>query len=78
MCKAAGTTGFRSNHSIRATSATRLYAAGTDEQLIMERTGHRSVEGVRSCKPTSTEQEEGVSDILNCTKKTSNAIRPGN
>ena len=73
MCKAAGITGFRSNHSLRATSATRLYAAGTDEQLIMERTGHRSVEGVRSYKRTSTEQE-GVSVILNCTY---NAIHPG-
>ena len=41
MCKAAGIPGFRTNHSLRATSATRLYAAGADEQLIMERTGHR-------------------------------------
>ena len=41
MCKAAEIPGFRTNHSLRATSATRLYAAGTDEQLIMEQTGHR-------------------------------------
>ena len=67
MCKAAGIKGFRSNHSLRATSATRLYAAGTDEQLIMERTGHRSVGGVRSYKRTSTLQEQGVSDILSRT-----------
>lgn len=30
------------NHSLRATAATRLYAAGVDEQLIAEKTGHRS------------------------------------
>ena len=34
--------------SLCATSTTRLYAAGTEEQLIMERTGHRSIEGVHS------------------------------
>ena len=41
--KQAGIHGFPINHSLRATSATRLYLAGADEQLIMERTGHQSV-----------------------------------
>ena len=31
----------------------------------MERTGHRSLEGVRSYKRTSNEQRETLSDILN-------------
>ena len=31
----------------------------------MERTGHRSLEGVRSYKRTSEEQREALSDILN-------------
>lgn len=65
MCKAAGITG----HSLRATAATRLYQAGVDEQLIMEKTGHRSLEGVRTYKRTNTEQQEGISDILSLTKK---------
>ena len=69
MCKAAGIPGYRTNHSLRATSATRLYAAGTDEQLIMERTGHRSIKGVRSYKRTSEEQEQGISDILSRAKR---------
>ena len=68
MCKAAEIPGFRTNHSLRATSATRLYAAGTDEQLIMERTGHRSVRGVRSYKRTSALQQQALSDILSRTK----------
>ena len=36
--------GVRTNHSLRATSATRLCAANVDEQLVMERTGlaHRT------------------------------------
>ena len=65
MCSSAGIHGFRTNHSLRATSATRLFNAGADEQLIMERTGHRSVDGVRSYKRTSDQLTEDVSDILN-------------
>ena len=63
LCKTAGIEGFRTNHSLRATAATRL---GVDEQLVMERTGHRSLEGVRSYKRTSDLQHEALSDILNC------------
>ncbi|CAC5409553.1 unnamed protein product [Mytilus coruscus] len=42
MCTEAGISGFRSNHSLRATAATRLYECGVDEQIISEVTGHRS------------------------------------
>ena len=31
----------------------------------MERTGHQSLEGVRSYKQTFTDQQESMSDILN-------------
>ena len=50
LCSAAGIQGFRTNHSLRATAATRLYQAGDDEQLIMETTGYQSLEGVHSYK----------------------------
>ena len=68
MCKAAGIKGFKTNHSLRATATSRLYRSGVDEQLVMERTGHRSIEGVRSYKRTSETQREVLSDILNMTK----------
>jgi len=42
MCKKAGFAGFSSNHSLRATAATRLFDKGTDEQLIMLKTNHKS------------------------------------
>ena len=48
LCRAAGITGFKTNHSLRATSTSRLYQSGVDEQLVMERTGHRSLTGVSS------------------------------
>ena len=64
ICSAAGISGYKTNHSLRATSASRLYQTGIDEQLIMERTGHRSIEGVRSYKITNVDQEKAVSNIL--------------
>ena len=52
-----------------STVATRLYQAGVDEQLIMEKTGHRSLEGLRSYKRTNMEQQKNLSDILSATKR---------
>lgn len=65
LCQAAGISGFKTNHSLRVTSATRLFQSGTDEQLIMSRTGHRSVEGVRAYKRVGDEQRKELSEILN-------------
>ena len=55
-------TGFFTNHSLRSTCATRLYAAGVDEQLVMERTGHQ-LNAVRQYKRTCDDQIT-VSDIV--------------
>lgn len=57
MCKEAGFDGYYTNHSLRATAATRLYAGGGDEQLIAEKTGHRS-SAIRAYKRTSEEQQQ--------------------
>ena len=65
LCSSAGIQGYKTNHSLRATSTSRLYQSGAEEQQVMERTGHRSVEGVRSCKRTSEKQRQALSDILN-------------
>ena len=35
ICKKAGVSGYKTNHSLRVTSATRLFQNGIDEQLIM-------------------------------------------
>ena len=65
LCKQVGIKGYKTNHSLRATTATQLYESGVDEQLVMERTGHRSLDGVRSYKRTNDTQREALSDILN-------------
>ena len=80
MCKSAGIEGYKTNHSLRATAATRLYSSSVDEQLVMERTGHRSTEEIRSYKRTSS---EAISDILNnvakkpCTDVSLTQAHPG-
>uniref|UniRef100_A0A1X7VRV2 Tyr recombinase domain-containing protein n=1 Tax=Amphimedon queenslandica TaxID=400682 RepID=A0A1X7VRV2_AMPQE len=53
MFEMGGIKGVKTNHSLQATAATRLYKEGVDEQLIMERIGHHSIDGVRSYKRTS-------------------------
>jgi integrase len=63
MCKEAGFDGFFTNHSLRATAATRLYAAGVDEQLMAGKTGHRS-SAIRNYKRTSEEQLQSVSNLI--------------
>ena len=63
LCAAAGFQGHYTNHSLRATAATRLYLAGIDEQLITEKTGHRS-NSVRGYKRTNDGQLKEISNIL--------------
>lgn len=65
LCKSANIKGFKTNHSLWVTTATRLFQSGIDEQLIMDRTGHRSLDGIRAYKRVSEDQEKEVSSILN-------------
>ena len=63
--KNAGIPGYFTNHSLRATATTRLYDAQVDEATIMERTGHRSSDGVRAYKRSSEKLKELSSNVLN-------------
>ena len=63
MAKRISLEGRVTNHSLRATAASRLYQSNLDEQLVMERTGHHST-AVCSYKCTSSEQLQNVSEIL--------------
>ena len=57
LCMAAGLPGHYTNHSLHATTATKLYQNNIDEQIIMEITGHQSM-AVRTCKRTSDAQRK--------------------
>lgn len=58
-----GIEGRFTNHSCRATAASRMYQNNCEEQLVMEKTGHRS-SAVRGYKRTSEKQLREVSNIL--------------
>ena len=60
ICKQAGIQGYFTNHSLRTTAATLLYHVGIEEQLVMERTGYHSLEGIRNYKCTCKQQCEQV------------------
>ncbi|XP_070564621.1 uncharacterized protein [Ptychodera flava] len=64
MFKSAGIEGEYTNHCGKVTTATALYQAGVSEDLIMKRTGHRSIDAVRVYKRPSDEQLRHVSDLL--------------
>lgn len=63
LCKEAGLGGYRTNHSLRASAATRLYDQHVDEQLITEVTGHRS-NAVRNYKRSSENLKRHVNSIV--------------
>ena len=62
-CEKAGSTDFKSNHSLGSTAASRLYRSGMDEQQMCETTGHRYV-AVRNHKRTSDYQRADISNLL--------------
>ena len=45
------------NHSLRSYSVSKMFCGDVPEKLIMERSGHRSLEGVRQYEGTSALQE---------------------
>ena len=68
LCKEAGLDGYFTNHSLKATTATRLFEAGVDKQLIILRTGHLTTSGVRSHKCVGEKQKSINSHMLNGSK----------
>ncbi len=72
----AGVEGHFTNHSLRATTATRMFQKGVDEQLIKRVTGHKS-DAVRLYKRTSESLVNAAcktvverdSDMSSCLKK---------
>ena len=63
ICKEGGLEGYFTNHSLRATCASRMYAKNVPEQIIKETTGHRSA-CVRVYKRTGDHLREAASKTL--------------
>ena len=69
LMRDAGIPGYFTNHSLRATATTRMYDAQLDQASIMQRTGQRSVQGVRTYKRTTQKLAELTSTILSQSEK---------
>ena len=54
----------KTNHSLRATSATQMYNSSVPEKIIQERTGHRSLEALRMYERINQQQHQVVSNVL--------------
>ena len=63
LCHEAGIEG-KSNHSLRATGTTRMYRKGIPEKAIQSRTGHKSIEALRTYERVSTDQERSMCHVL--------------
>ena len=64
MCKAVKISGRKTGHSWKVTCATSLYQQDFSDQLIKERTGHRSLEALHKYKRTGSGQQHKVSMAL--------------
>ena len=71
ICHEAGITGRKTNHSLRATGASELFAAGVPEKIIKERTGHRALDALHVYEHTTSTQHQAVSTILGSRNKVS-------
>ena len=60
------------NHSLRAYSVTKMFKDSVPEKIIMERSGHQSMEGVRNYERTSTAQELQVCQALSTRQPSEN------
>ncbi len=56
--------GRKTNHSLRAYVATTLFQAGIPENVIQDRRGHRSLEGLRKYERISKQQQEAACKAL--------------
>ena len=68
MCKDADLQGQFSNHSLRATTATRGLEKGISDtcKLIMERTGHRDIRSLQRYQRSDVSTKIDISKALNC------------
>lgn len=71
MFKEAGINADRmTNHSLRATATTRMIDAGIPEKVIMDRTGHHSLDGLKPYCRTTDRQQQLVSSVIRCSEET--------
>ena len=74
MCLEAGISGHKTNYSLRATAATEMFRHGAPEKHIQERTGHRSIEALRSYERLDDMQHKAAAYMLSNTPGESHSM----
>ena len=69
VCLEGNIPGRKTNHSLRATGASTMFESGVPEKIIQQRTGHRSLEGVRHYEQITAQQQQAVCNILASEKR---------
>ena len=64
MCDKGGVQGKKTNRSLRAYAATELFQAGVSEKVIQNRSGYRSLEGLRKYECISEQQKRNACRVL--------------
>ena len=64
MCSKANIQGKKTNHSLRASGITQMFQAGLPEKVIQDRSGHRSLDGLRKYERVSEEQQAEACKVL--------------
>ena len=64
MCEEAGITEKKSNHSLRASGETAMFAANVPEKMIKEVMGHKSSRALAIYERPTVQQKQAVSNIL--------------
>ena len=64
MCEQVSIAGKRTNHSLRATGITTMFQAGLPEKVIQDRSGYRSVDGLRKYERISEVQQASACKVL--------------
>ena len=64
MCSSAGVSGHKTNHSLCATAATKMFKSGVPKKLIQEQTGHCSIEALRTYDRLDDAQHTATSSLL--------------
>lgn len=64
MCMEAGIEEKKTNHSLRATGATAMFAAQVPEKIIKDVTGHKSSKALALYERPTVAQKQAVSKVL--------------
>lgn len=76
LCKDAEIKGYHTNHSLRATTATRGLDKGIPDKFVMERTGHRDIKSLQSYQRPSIEQKIEISKAFESTVSLKRELKP--